>query len=66
MATTPPTQPLPEAVFARMDNDAYLQLTKNMPGIAVTNETTERQMGFQLGIQFVLQKLREGYVIGRV
>lgn len=58
--------PKPEnQITHRLSEEAYGHLTKGMPGIAVTNETTERQMGFQLGIQYVLQKLREGFVVGR-
>lgn len=61
---SPTIKPTTE-ITHRLSEEAYGQLTKGMPGIAVTNETTERQMGFQLGIQYVLQKLREGFVIGR-
>ena len=48
----------------RLSAEAYEQLAKQCPSIAVTNETATLQAGYQLGIQLVLGKLREGFVVG--
>lgn len=48
----------------RLSPEAYAQLLKQCPMIAVTNDTSAHQAGFQLGVQHVLQKLREGFVVG--
>lgn len=45
----------------------YDKLVKDIGAVAVPfsgQATTEQQAGFMLGIQFVLLKLREGYVVG--
>jgi hypothetical protein len=57
---------MPEQVkeVHRLSSEAYAQLTKLVPTIAVTNDTATLQAGYQLGIQLVLQKLREGFVVG--
>lgn len=51
-------------VVNRLSLESYGALTRTLPVIAVNNETSAHQAGFQLGIQLVLQKLREGYVVG--
>lgn len=48
----------------RLDAEQYEALVKTVPGISVGKDTTELQAGIQLGVQLVLQKLREGFVIG--
>lgn len=48
----------------RLAPEAYVALIKTCPIIAVTNDTSLLQAGFQLGVQHVLQKLREGFVVG--
>lgn len=48
----------------RLTADAYKQLVAQVPGIAVTNETSPMQAGYQLGVQRVLELLRKGFVIG--
>ena len=48
----------------RLAPEAYAALCKTLPGIAVNNETGTLQAGYQLGVQAVLQKLREGFVVG--
>ena len=48
----------------RLAPEAYAALCKQLPVIAVNNETGVLQAGFQLGVQAVLQKLREGFVVG--
>jgi hypothetical protein len=42
----------------------YASLAANFP-IVVNRETTDIQAGYHLGVQAVLQKLREGFVIGQ-
>lgn len=59
---TSPTTPVKEV--HRLSSEAYSQLCGKLPAIAVNNETSSHQAGFQLGIQLVLQKLREGFVVG--
>lgn len=49
----------------RLSPEAYASLVRQCPVIAVTNDTQPHQAGFQLGVQYVLQKLREGWVIGQ-
>lgn len=58
------TRSAPAVEKHRLSTEAYEQLVKQCPGIAVTNETATLQAGYQLGIQFVLGKLREGFVVG--
>lgn len=50
----------------RLSRDQYQKLVHSLGGMAVPfsgNQTTEQQAGFMLGIQYVLQKLRDGFVI---
>lgn len=47
----------------RLSETAYAALEKTVPSPVVDDKTTELQAGFRLGIQFILQKLREGYVV---
>lgn len=49
--------------FHRLSLEAYEQLVKALPGPAVDNDLSEHRAGFLLGIQFVLQRLREGFVV---
>lgn len=57
---------MPEQVkeAIRLEADAYKSLVAKCPQIAVNNDTSPMQAGFQLGVQYVLKMLREGYVIG--
>jgi hypothetical protein len=48
----------------RLTAEAYAALEKSLPPMAVSNDTSAMQAGYQLGIQMVLRKLREGFVIG--
>lgn len=48
----------------RLAPDEYRQLARKFPDPVVTENTTAHQAGYLLGVQAVLQKLREGYVIG--
>lgn len=49
----------------RLDQDAYNQLVSSLPNPWVTETTSVLEAGQKLGIQLVLQKLREGFVVGR-
>jgi len=48
--------------YAILTQAVYQNLAKQFP-ILVNRETTEIMSGYQLGVQAVLQKLREGFVI---
>ena len=48
----------------RLAPEVYKDLEKKLPPIAVNNETSPMQAGFQLGVQTVLKMLREGFVTG--
>lgn len=48
----------------RLSTEAYQQLEKTMPPLVVSLETTPHYAGYMLGVQFVLKKLREGFVVG--
>lgn len=48
----------------RLGLPAMEALEKACPQMAVTNDTSAHSAGFQLGIQFVFKKLREGFVVG--
>lgn len=50
-------------VMTRLDGNVYAQLVKQLPPPQVTEATTAHHAGYLLGIQLVLSKLREGYVI---
>lgn len=54
-----------EEIFVRMNTRIYESLEAKLPQAGVTATTTELQAGFQLGIQYVLKLLREGYVISK-
>jgi histidinol phosphatase-like enzyme len=48
----------------RLSQAAYKQLEDSLQGPQVGDKTTDLQAGFQLGIQHVLAKLRNGFVVG--
>ena len=48
----------------RLHPDEYQKLAREFPNPIVTETTTAHQAGYLLGIQAVLQKLREGYTVG--
>lgn len=50
-------------VIIRLESDQYRELARKFPTPFVNNETTAHQAGYQLGVQAVLQALREGFVI---
>lgn len=47
----------------RLEHDQYLELSRKFSTPFVNNETSALQAGYQLGVQAVLQALREGFVI---
>lgn len=61
-AKAPPRPSVPPVTVLRLQADAYAQLARQCTAIAVNNDTSPLQAGFQLGVQHVLQKLREGFV----
>jgi hypothetical protein len=48
----------------RLTPEMLAALEKELPPPVVTNSTSELMAGYQLGVQTVLQRLRNGYVIG--
>ena len=50
--------------YAVLTQAVYNDLASKFP-IMVNRETTDIMAGYNLGVQAVLQKLREGYVIGK-
>lgn len=46
-----------------LNKDIYKKLEDQLPAPAPTGTTTEIQAGYMLGVQYVLKKLREGFVI---
>lgn len=58
-------KPAPEPTeVQRLTREVYLQLERECSRLAVGPTTTELQAGYQLGIAAVLEKLRNGIVIG--
>lgn len=49
----------------RLTPEVYADLERQLPKMAVTNDTSPMQAGYQLGVQTVLRLLREGYVTGQ-
>jgi predicted GNAT family N-acyltransferase len=49
--------------YARLNKEVYDHLERQVGKVIVNRETTELQAGYQLGVQVVLQLLRDGYVI---
>lgn len=47
----------------RLDSDQYKELVRQLPKPIPSENTTDIQAGYLLGIQHVLDKLREGFVI---
>lgn len=66
MQQVKPKDPAPkpkEQFFVRMAPHIYNQLERKLPAPVVSQQTTDLQAGFQLGVQYVLKQLRDGYVI---
>jgi hypothetical protein len=50
--------------IARLDQETYLLLEKKFSRPVVAQDTTQLQAAYQLGVQAVLQELRNGFTIG--
>lgn len=50
----------------KLDRDAYEKLESIFSRPYVTNDTTDIQAGYQLGVQAVLNKIREGIPVERI
>lgn len=57
------TKEIKQVTMARLTTPVYNALVKQCPPIMVQRDTTELQVAYSLGVQHVLQLLREGYVI---
>lgn len=51
-------------VVTRLNYEQYQVLEKLVGRVGINSGTSVHEVAFQLGIQHVLQKLREGYVTG--
>ena len=49
----------------RLDPKTYDQLRLQCPAPIVDSKTTDVEAAFRLGVQFVLEKLRDGFVAQR-
>jgi hypothetical protein len=58
------TQPLQTRQVHRLSQEALMELRKKLPLPDVSSTTTDLEAGYKLGIQKVLDLLREGFVIG--
>lgn len=58
------SEPSPQiSTITRLDEEAYKQLVRAV-GIRLAPPETALQAAYQLGVQAVLEKLRQGFVIG--
>jgi len=48
----------------RLTKESYEQLEKQVSNAGVNSQTTPTEAAFKLGIQYVLQQVRQGWVIG--
>lgn len=46
-----------------LNKDIYKKLEEQLPAPAPSGTTTDIQAGYLLGVQYVLKKLREGFMI---
>lgn len=53
----------PEKTVTRLNAEVYAALEKQLPQPHIDSSTSPQQAGFLLGVQAVLKKLREGYVV---
>jgi hypothetical protein len=56
-----PTQP--NQIITRLASDVYRQLERKFSKPIVTTATTPIEVAYQLGVQAVLQELRNGFTI---
>lgn len=48
----------------RLTKESYEQLEKQVSNAGVNSQTTPTEAAFKLGVQYVLQQVRQGWVIG--
>ena len=48
----------------RLSPTQYAALERSLPGPVPQPNSAEHHVGYLLGIQFVLQKLRQGFTVG--
>lgn len=53
--------PVVQQIF-RLTPQVYADLEKQVARFDVRSDTSPQEVGFMLGVQFVLRKLRDGYV----
>ncbi|KWI10922.1 hypothetical protein BGV51_28185 [Burkholderia ubonensis] len=58
-------EPALNQVVVRLDAEMLRRLEEQLPKPLVNSTTTDLMAGYALGVQAVLQKLREGYVVSR-
>jgi hypothetical protein len=63
MSATTNSPPIPVSTVIRFDEAQIAALAKSLPTPVVDNDTTPLNAGMKLGVQVVLQKLREGFTI---
>lgn len=54
-----------EVTVVKLEKDQLKELEKMVARININQHTTQLEVSFQLGVQHVLQKLREGWVYER-
>lgn len=52
-----------ETTLTRLNSEVYAALEKQLPQPYIDSTTSPQQVGYLLGIQAVLKKLREGFVV---
>lgn len=57
-------QTIQPKVLARMDRQTYEAFEKQFPHPVVDHTMTPQEVGYRLGIQDVLARLRRGFVVG--
>ena len=59
---------IPESKFAgdiyRINPEVWAKFKAGMPNRVVTDQTTDLQAGFMLGITYVLEQIEKGLVVG--
>jgi hypothetical protein len=48
----------------RLSHDQYAALERQLPGPVAQPTASEHHVGYLLGIQYVLLKLRQGFTVG--
>lgn len=63
IAWADPAADKPVAYLARINEEQFKVLQRNLPNTAVTSNTTETQAAYQLGVAHTVSVLREGWVV---